>query len=82
MSDLSEPQYCFKCQTIVTFCECDHSILSEGDWQRWAEDRISVLEAENERLVEIACEAFESDDPGSFKEWCDMNGYKLEQAND
>ena len=39
--------------------------------------RIAELEAENERLVELVCEAFESDDPGSFQEWCDMNGYRL-----
>ena len=39
--------------------------------------RIAELEAENERLVELMCEAFESDDPGSFQEWCDMNGYRL-----
>jgi regulator of replication initiation timing len=48
--------------------------------QQEHEKRIELLEAENNRLAEIVCEAFESDDPGSFKEWCDMNGYRLDKG--
>ena len=62
---------------------CDrHLPDNESDECPWCEierlnERIAELEAENERLVELVCEAFESDDPGSFQEWCDMNGYRL-----
>ncbi len=38
---------------------------------------IESLSSENSRLVEIAQEAYEADHSGSFKDWCDMIGYRL-----
>ena len=41
-----------------------------------AADEIERLEAENKMLVELVQEAYEMDS-ASFKDWLDMNGYRL-----
>lgn len=61
---MSEPQYCYRCQEIVTFCECEQSITSEGDWQRWAEHE---LEAKDKRIAELEA------DRAYYQRWGDTN---------
>src|SRR5210317_2035120 len=50
-ADMSDPKYCYKCQTILTFCECDESITTEGDWQRWAQEELESQAKEIKRLT-------------------------------
>ncbi len=73
---MSDPQYCYKCQEILTFCECDEPILSEGDWQRWAEAEIKRLTAKNKRLTTALKPFAEFND--AFKKWCAPGGYVLQ----
>ena len=39
--------------------------------------KIAELEADNERLIEIVREAYETDHNSSFADWLDLNGYKF-----
>lgn len=48
---MGEPEYCYKCQKNVLLCVCDEPILSEGDWQRWAQAEIKKYKPFYEAIV-------------------------------
>jgi len=49
---MSDPDYCYKCGEIVTFCECDKSITKPWDALEHFRDRCGELEAEVKQLRE------------------------------
>ena len=49
---MSDPDYCYKCGEIVTFCECDKSITKPWDALEHFRDRCGELEAELSELRE------------------------------
>ncbi len=57
----------------------DHfgAFSEEGQMACGAIDTLEKLYAENERLVEMVQEAYETEHRASFQDWLDMNGYRL-----
>lgn len=49
---MSEPNVCLKCDEIITFCECDESIVDNEEYLIWSRQRIFELEME---ITELQC---------------------------
>ena len=42
MDELSQPQYCYKCKEILTFCECEESITNKDDYISYLEEKLKL----------------------------------------
>ena len=45
---LSQPEDCYKCGEILTFCECDEPITDRLEWAGWLVSEHSRLSTEGE----------------------------------
>ena len=50
---MSDHGYCYRCNEIITFCECDESIYSKDELIKWQADEIEQL---RQGVISLRCQ--------------------------